>query len=276
MNSLIIVPGQDAIHDMPHPLLRPFISQYTFRSIHLPAGNCLEKAMPLRLVNSIDFFIGDAFETIDCHSGDTVPFIRCTVRGPRTGKKYLIRLRGHFASFTIKFHATGMYRLLGIPMDNFRDKAVPGADIGVLALGNLTEQLLYADDISTCIAIAEPYLLRLASGRGVTAPGSTAQVVGQLLQQKGSVSIASLAIASNLSIRQLERNFIKEIGVSPKTYSRMLRFVHLLQNKMTSPHQKWAALAYDADYFDQMHLVKEFKQFLGTTPSSFIPADFAF
>lgn len=108
------------------------------------------------------------------------------------------------------------------------------------------------------------------------APGVAEQAVGQLLQQKGNASVTQLANDSNLSIRQLERIFAREIGVSPKTYSRMLRFLHLLKNKTAAPTQKWAALAYDANYFDQMHLVKEFKQFLGTTPSAFVPADYAF
>jgi AraC-like DNA-binding protein len=276
MNSIITtVPDSGAFHRVPHPLLSPFISQYTFRRIDIPANSYIEKAMPLRLVNSIDFFIGDAFDTIDCHFGERIPFLRSTVRGPRTAKKYLIRLRGQFVSFTVKFYATGMYQLLGIPMDHFRDKAVPGCDISVLPFENITSQLLDATDLNTCIAVVEPYLLHLASRR-LSVPGITAQAVRQLLQQKGSTSIAQLAVDNNLSTRQLERNFIREVGVTPKIYARMLRFLHLLQNRMATPTQKWAALAYDADYFDQMHLVKEFKQFLGITPSAFVPTDFAF
>lgn len=266
---------QGAFHVLPHPALTPFISHYTFRRIRILTGNYLEKAMPLRLINSIDFFIGDPFETVDCHSGETIPFMRCTIRGLRTSKKCLIRLRGQFISFTVKFHPTGMYQLLGIGMDQFRDKAVSGAGINVLPLENITTQLLYAGDIQTCTALAEPYLLGLVE-RHLPVSVETVQVIELLQQQKGSASIGQLASNSHLSIRQLERNFIKEIGVSPKTYARMLRFQQLLQHRRTAPHQKWAALAYDNHYFDQMHLIKEFKQFLGTTPSAFVSADFAF
>lgn len=276
MESTIITANNDGtFHAAPQPLLSSFISHYTFRRNYIPAGSYLEKAMPLRLINSIDFFIGDAFETIDCGSGEVIPFTRCTIRGLRTSKKYFIRIRGQFISFTVKFNTTGMYRLLGIPMDQFRDRAVSGCDIHVLPFENITRQLLYAKDIQTCIDIVEPYLLRLVS-RHLPVSGVTDQAVELLRQQKGSASISDLAANSNLSIRQLERNFIREIGVSPKIYARMLRFQHLLQNRITNPDQKWAALAYDNDYFDQMHLIKEFKQFLGTTPSAFVSADFAF
>jgi len=262
-------------HVLPHPLLSPFISHYVFRRLLIPAGACLEKAMPLRLVNSIDFFIGDAYETIDCRSGEVIPFFRCTIRGFRTGKKYLIRLRGQFISFTIKFHHTGMYQLLRMPMDKFRDRAVSGDDIEILPFEHIAKQLLYAEDVHTCIAIAEPYLLSLVA-KHLPVSGETQRAVELLKQQKGATSIMQLAISSHLSLRQLERKFVKEIGVSPKTYARMLRFQQLLQSRTITPHQKWAVLANDNHYFDQMHLVKEFKQFLGTTPSAFVSADFAF
>lgn len=276
MGNIIITASDDgAFHAAPQPLLSPFISHYTFRRTCIPAESYMEKAMPLRLINSIDFFIGDAFETIDCCSGEVIPFMRCTIRGLRTSKKYLIRIQGQFISFTVKFNTTGMYQLLGIPMDQFRDRAVPAYDLNVLPFENITRKLLYAQDIQTCIDITEPYLLRLVS-RHLPVSGVTDQAVELLRQQKGNASILQLATNSNLSIRQLERNFIREIGVSPKIYARMLRFQHLLQNRISTPNQKWAALAYDNDYFDQMHLIKEFKQFLGTTPSAFVSADFAF
>lgn len=274
-NTIVTTEDNSTFHAVPQPLLSPFISHYTFRRTLIPAGSYLEKAMPLRLINSIDFFIGDAFETIDCSSSAVIPFNRCTIRGLRTSKKYLIRIQGQFISFTVKFNATGMYQLLGIPMDQFRNKAVPASNISVLPFENITRQLLYAPDIETCINIVEPFLLQLVS-RHIPLSGVTDQAVELLRQQKGNSSILQLATNCNLSLRQLERNFIREIGVSPKIYARMLRFQHLLQNKITTPTQKWAALAYDNDYFDQMHLIKEFKQFLGTTPSAFVSADFAF
>ena len=193
-------------HVLPHPLLSPFISHYVFRRLLIPAGACLEKAMPLRLVNSIDFFIGDAYETIDCRSGEVIPFFRCTIRGFRTGKKYLIRLRGQFISFTIKFHHTGMYQLLRMPMDKFRDRAVSGDDIEILPFEHIAKQLLYAEDVHTCIAIAEPYLLSLVA-KHLPVSGETQRAVELLKQQKGATSIMQLAISSHLSLRQLERKF---------------------------------------------------------------------
>lgn len=266
---------QHVQHVVPHSLLSPFISHYSFHHVAIPPNSYIEKVMPFRLINSIDFFIGDPFQTMDCQSGEIVPFTRSAIRGIQTRKEHLIRLQGTFISFNVKFHVTGLYQLLGIPMDTFRDKVVSTKHINILPFEEITKQLLYADDIKTCINIVEPHLLYLAS-RKVSVSGVASQAAELLKQQKGCASIRQLALTSNLSLRQLERNFIREIGVSPKIYSRMLRFHRLIQNRIITPNQKWANLASDHDYFDQMHLIKEFKQFLGTTPSAFIPADFAF
>ncbi len=259
----------------PHSLLKPFISHYVYRSIQVPKGRAIKKSMPLRHTSSIDFFLGEEYDTIDLQTEQTEPFLRCTIRGPRTYKKYYILLKGHFISFTIKFHPTGLYRLLGIPMFHFANEAVNGQDIIQLPLGRMEENLLGARDIDSCIRITESYLLPLADKR-LHLPVTTENIAQKILHKKGQVHITLLAKEHNLSLRQVERNFIREVGISPKTYSRMLRFDNLLKSRIARPGSKWTSLALESDYFDQMHLVKEFRHFLGITPSAFVASDFAF
>ncbi len=274
MSGTFLSPNNLKIHKTPHPALQPFINQYVYRYIMPPAGHDISKAMPLREVSSIDFFLGDHFATFDDATGWSVPFERCTIRGPRTFKKYSIRINNLFISFTVKFRPAGLYRLLGIPVSEFTNEAVPAAGIHPL-FHELAQRLLYARNIRECIDIAEPYLIRLSRGH-LSRRSSTNKAADYLVRHRGNISITKLADASNLSMRQFERNFSKEVGVSPKVYARMLRFKNMLEMRMRSTDAKWAAVACDAGYFDQMHLVREFKQFLDTTPSSFNPYHFAF
>lgn len=241
----------------------------------MPEGCCVKKIMPLRSVSSIDFFLGDHFETLDFQTGVPVPFIRCMIRGPRTHILYSFRLKGTFISFTIKFKATGLYRLLDIPIDLFTDKAINASVLDQIPFNKIAEQLLYAPDISYCIHVIEPYLLFL-SEKSKTVPPAIEKAAGLLEKYHALDSISQLANESHLSLRQLERSFTRYIGVSPKTFYRVHRFLHLLQAKNDSPEQKWGSLAHEFGYYDQMHLVKEFKKFLKITPSSFVLSDFAF
>jgi AraC-like DNA-binding protein len=79
----------------------------------------------------------------------------------------------------------------------------------------------------------------------------------------------------SLSDRQLERNFSKEIGTTPKLYSNMVRFENLLRYRIDFPDKSWTEIAYEFNYYDQMHLIKAFKRFLDITPSDFRAGNFA-
>lgn len=260
---------------LPHPQLQPFIEQYVYRKILVPKGCCMKKIMPLRSSSSLDFFLGDYFETNSFKTGETTPFIRCMLRGPRTQILYFICIKGEFISFVVKFRPTGLYRLAGLSMDLFTDKALNGNIIDQIPLNKITERLLYAPDISYCISIVEPYLLFLSERSKIISPAI--EKAARLLEQHAPwISIAQLANENYLSLRQLERNFRRYIGISPKTYYRVHRFLQLLKAKNNSPEQKWGSLAHEFGYYDQMHLVKEFKEFLNVPPSSFVSSDFAF
>lgn len=202
-----------------------------------------------------------------------LPVAQSGARGRK--KKYCISLQNNFISFTIIFRPTGIYRLLNIPINRFTDKATPTDDVGFIDFDDITAQMLYAPDIGACVKIVEGYLFSMAS-KCRFRPLITESIAQKIIAQNGIVSITELATESYLSVRQLERNFIREIGVSPKTYSNMLRLRHLIRTKIKKPELKWGALAYEYNYYDQMHFIREFRHYLNLNPSEFIPDDFAF
>lgn len=258
----------------PHPQLQPFISHYVFRNIHFPQDICVQKAMPIRIHSSIDFYMGDPFETIDYRTGQSVPFERCTIRGPRTSKLYFIRLTGHFISFSIKLKAVGLFHLTGLPMCHFTNQSIPGKQFLQLPLQVITDKLQEANTISDCIAVVESYLFWLTEKYRFRSD-AVEMSVQQLIRQVEPHSIIGLAAESHLSIRQLERLFAKEVGVSPKMFYRMNRFQKLIHSRIDDPFTKWAALAEEFNYYDQRHLLRDFRQFLGINPSDFVPDDYA-
>lgn len=231
--------------------------------------------MSIQPVSCIDFFVGNPFQMVEVQSGIPVPFVRCIIRGPGTRILYAIRLEGEVICFTIKFKATGLYRLLGIPMYLFVDKVLNGNLIEQLPLDLITTQLLHAPDIARCIRIVEPYLL-LLSEVGKVVPPAIEKAISLLERQRQLCQVSQIATETYMSQRQLERNFIRYVGLSPKTYFRTYRLLHLLQSKHDAPEQKWGSLAHEFGYYDQMHLIREFKDFLKITPSSLILTDFDF
>jgi len=90
--------------------------------------------------------------------------------------------------------------------------------------------------------------------------------VRELLRADGCVRVEELARAAGLSRRQLERRFRERVGIGPKLLSRILRFQKVL--RAFAAGGNWAAAAVDCGYYDQSHLIRDFRQFAGECPSA--------
>jgi AraC-like DNA-binding protein len=86
---------------------------------------------------------------------------------------------------------------------------------------------------------------------------------------QGQVKIGSMAKLVGLSIRQLERLFKERVGLSPKQLCRNLRFKHLFKQLQTSSIDSLGATAVDCGYYDQPHMIQDFKYYTGTSPKDY-------
>ena len=94
-------------------------------------------------------------------------------------------------------------------------------------------------------------------------------IAKELYNTTSLLSVAQYAYKANMSIRNFERRFTEQAGVSPKLYAKLVRFNEAIKIKSMQPEKNWTSIAYDCGYFDQMHLIKDFKQFSNESPSSF-------
>src|SRR5262245_29767032 len=96
------------------------------------------------------------------------------------------------------------------------------------------------------------------------------QAAGKLLHHtKGQYRIEELADYCHLSVRQLQRDFQKQIGTTPKAFARTVRFDAVQRAIMFNPHADLTALAYEFGYSDQAHFIRDFKSVTGKTPGEY-------
>ena len=88
------------------------------------------------------------------------------------------------------------------------------------------------------------------------------------LLQNG-LSLQKIQQELNISERTLERFFKQHIGISPKLYARISRFQSALENIRDPQFYKLTDISYQADYFDQSHFIRDFKEFAGASPTQF-------
>ena len=83
-------------------------------------------------------------------------------------------------------------------------------------------------------------------------------------------TIHNLAQTACLSDKQFNRVFHEYVGTTPKEFIRIVRLQRALYTLQTQPDINFAQLAYECGYYDQSHLIKEFKAFSGYTPGEYL------
>lgn len=86
---------------------------------------------------------------------------------------------------------------------------------------------------------------------------------------KGRITIDDLARYLGMSCRHLERKFKARIGMTPKQLCRNIRFKHTYKKIEASQLDNWVDLALTCGYYDQAHLINEFKYFTGISPAEY-------
>jgi AraC-like DNA-binding protein len=90
----------------------------------------------------------------------------------------------------------------------------------------------------------------------------------RILLGGGRVAIVALAARAGLSMRQFERRFIERVGMRPKLFARIARFEAALDGKARFAAKSWTEVAHQFGYYDQMHMVHDFGEFTGETPTA--------
>jgi len=187
------------------------------------------------------------------------------VVGPQTYRRVEMHLRGALESFVIMFQPDGMHRLFSIPMHELTDKDFEGHSV----LGNFIllarERLGNTTSLKERVRLVDEMLLRhsiCSSGfDGVSAAAH------RILQSGGRVGLAALAGSAGLGMRQFERRFVQQVGMRPKLFARIARFEAALESKARIVTRSWTDVAHDFGYYDQMHMIHDFAEFTGGTPT---------
>jgi methylphosphotriester-DNA--protein-cysteine methyltransferase len=87
-------------------------------------------------------------------------------------------------------------------------------------------------------------------------------------ESPGHMTIRTAAKRVDLSERRLIQAFTREVGLTPKRYCRIQRFQQAREAIETLTTPNWAALAVDSGYFDQSHLIRDFREFSGLSPTT--------
>jgi AraC-like DNA-binding protein len=179
---------------------------------------------------------------------------------------------GRIGMVSVRFSAQGAYHFFGVPMKEIAN----GVTDLKLVWNNLAHEI--EERIYGCINTVERVrILQTYLIGQLLKNGQEDRIVDYCLEliynSKGLVSIADLSVKTGTSNRQLIRKFNNRIGVSPKEFARIIKFISAVNYLRTNTSSGFAEAALDCGYYDQAHFIRDFKEYSGLTPGEFLTTD---
>lgn len=194
---------------------------------------------------------------------------RLKVLGPAT-KSYSKRVSGVPQSIIVRFRTASAFPFLQVPMHGLADGMTELDNLVGAPARSLANAMAQAPSTASRLQLLERFLLKQLDN-------SSARTVrrGQQLAQAlpaGSEATAANRADSGYSSRQMRRLFNDYVGLSPCTLQRVERFSHAVRLARGAPDTSWGDVAAQLGYYDQAHMIGEFREFVGVTPCRFASA----
>ena len=172
--------------------------------------------------------------------------------------------------FSIVFQPYGAKLFFNIPSNEFFDQNVPLRFLVKDVVSELETKLYMSVTFEERVAVVEDFLMmQLKRNYNEFEMKRIVHSISMINNARGVISIDTLSSESCLSRKQFERSFSNYIGSSPKQFLRTVRFQNTLFVKQMNKEMPLTQLAYACGYYDQSHMINDYKQISGITPTQY-------
>jgi methylphosphotriester-DNA--protein-cysteine methyltransferase len=175
-----------------------------------------------------------------------------------------VQMRKGSGCLAICFHPGMAYALFHIPMHLLSDTTTALADLWRNKAVILEDQLANAHSNEMRVQIAQRYLLQEVAISQVDP--TISYCLQQIEQANGLITLDHLTKKIGFSQRQLSRKFQQFVGLSPKAYLKVNRFIRSLHHLKDYPARSLTEIGYESGYYDQAHFNHDYQFYTGYSP----------
>lgn len=260
MNSLEIIR-----YPVSHPMLQNIVKYYWVIESKSPVM-INHKLLP---VSNIDFILNLSSPIKYFNDEKTeIEAVGFHFNGIRD-KYHIINQKGILKVIGISFFSTGLFPIVKMPISEFRNRTI---DLNLIIKGfteDIANKINTTDSNPKIIKIIENSLVEMIDDSLI--PRKEIYNIFRTYNKNiYHLSVSEFCKQYGINQRKLERLFNKYIGISPKLFYRISRFKEITNLLENSRNNGFTSLAYDHNYYDQTHFIKDFKSFTGNTPTEFL------
>ena len=244
------------------PVLRRFVGSIAYNEAVLPPA--LERIMPGAAIDLMLNLDVDEFRTYHGDDLSDVHRVSGTILGGPHATSTVIDTMNMRCVVSVMFKTAAGRPFFGLPMSDAVDQLVPLDAVWGSTAVVLRERVHEAETPRDKLSVVEDVLLEQLDDRS---PEWSIRCAASALA-KGA-SVATVTDLTGMSSKRFVRAFREHVGLTPKRFGRIGRLQRLLRSVASQAEIDWARAAVEHGYYDQSHLVNEFRELTGITPSAY-------
>ena len=247
----------------PGPELTTYVRAFAQRRIDHAETAGLVEPVPACLEQILNFEFG-VCPIAELGDGSRFTIHRLSVVGASAYRPFNLHLPAGTESFAIFLQPLALWQLFRLPQGSFVNHDYDGYAVLGEEGRQLWQRMAEKQHFAERVRLAESYLRHKALNAQRNTSVMNAAIY--MFRARGTRQLEDVAGKLSLGMRQFERNFVREIGLSPKLYSRVARFQAALDTRIRCQDTGWASLANQFGYHDQTHMIKDFQKLSGLSP----------
>jgi len=250
----------------PSPPLAPYVKNYWgLSSCSEQESYHIQRIVPVGLI-SLYFYFNARPQVV---SGKPTIDHSVFITG-QINQAYDLRVGDSIQLFAITFQPLGAFYLFGKPVHELFNNCVSFQSWCGFSITFLSDKLYEATSFEQRVKIMEVFLIQQMQASTNILPYSRMNSSIDLIHENaGQTGLQDMAGKACLSPKHYQRLFNECIGITPKGYLRIVRFQQALLIKQFNSTIDLTTLAYQCNYYDQAHMINDFKKLTGLTPGKY-------
>lgn len=178
--------------------------------------------------------------------------------------------QGSPALIGVRFRPWGLRAFLGSATSELADRRLNVADVAPAEAEVLVDQIASANTLAERATVLQRFVNSFVKSNDRYHDTQVSSWSQRVMSAEGDLRLTNLARECDISLRQLERRFQAQVGLTPRLFANVVRFRSVFDKLNGQTLPEWASLATDAGYFDQSHMNRDFRRFLGLSPTAYV------
>lgn len=179
-------------------------------------------------------------------------------------------VKGSFKFIVFQLYPFASKYLLGVDPKQLNDECFDLLELTQVEVKAYRRKLVSAIDQEEQVSIISDLMMALIKLNQASTEDRVQQAIGFIIEQKGKIRIKELLQRLHITERTFERNFMAQVGLTPKQFAKIIQFQSSLHQLTQSNFNKLIDIGFDSGFSDQSHFIRAFKKYTGQTPSFYL------